>query len=138
MLRKALSVALAAALGAVLLIAQPAHASYGSCTTPHNLSFGYIGNGISQTTGFALTPLTPGCDAPYEGRNNTCAMFQLVVLWSPVTHESNVFGPWVKSCDTPQKLASSFSGWVRQGDSVYVRAQGEQNGSHNPGGTLFN
>lgn len=143
-MRKALSVALSLFLAAVgvFAVASPAHASYQACIVSHSLNFGYIGNtwdgytGVSQTSSFWLTPSSGGgCDAPYEGRNRTCSTFQLVVVTGRAGN--GIYGPWVRSCDTPQKMASGWGGWVSKGDAVFVRTRAEMDGSHNPGGSLF-
>lgn len=148
----ALLAAVACTLGVVVVDVAPAHAAYTDCATDHFLSFGWIGDstlggvtytGVSQTAGFQLEPETfnlyPGqiCQGPYEGQNSTCMTVRLVVLWSDVTHETGVPGPWVRSCWTGQLLASSFVGWVRYGDYVYVQARAEEDGDITPAGHLY-
>jgi hypothetical protein len=141
-------VSVALGMVAAFAVAGPAHADGISCaaspvTTDQFLSFGYIGTtpdgytGVSQTTGFFLTPSSSACDKPYEGHNSTCMTVRLVVLSSPYGDPTPAYGPWVRSCWSPQGLASGWGGWVKHDDGVYMQARAEQDGDTTPAGHAF-
>lgn len=95
--------------------------------------------GVTQSIDIVLDGTTPagqGCDAPYEGTNTTCLTTRLVVWYRPGVGFVTVHGPWVRSCWTPQKLASGWGGWLHRGDYVNLQIRAEQDGSHTAAGQL--
>lgn len=62
------------------------------------------------------------CNAPFLGHSSTCGQYRLVVD-RPFSPDN--FGPWVRSCWTPQALASGFGGWVHWGDNITIEQMAE-------------
>jgi hypothetical protein len=123
--------------------AAPAQASVNSCTVSHYMEFSWVGNtsdgytGVSRTESYQTIPYTLDCDKPYEGHNSTCFTGRLIMLYSPTTGASNVFGPWVRTCWTPVAMASQWGGWVHKGDYIFFEARAEQDGGTTPNGWAF-
>jgi hypothetical protein len=129
------------ALTALLVAGAPAHAAdYNSCEPKQQMTFAFVGTttdgytGVSRSQTFQFNYSTPGCPRPYEGNNSDCGTFRLVVLTSPQrNYQSNIRGPWFRSCWTPQAAASQWDGWVwhsfaDNGDWVFYEGRAWQSG----------
>lgn len=146
----ALAMALVSLGGVVVVSGTPATAAPGDCVNFHATNYGFLPNngtttiggqtftGVSQTGGFQLSPATVGCDKPYAV-HNVCSTTRLIRFYRPSNNDSSLaIGPWVRVCTLKTALASGLGGWVQQFDDVYMQTRAEADGSHNPGGYLYN
>jgi hypothetical protein len=115
--------------------AAPANAGVEQCQPMAQLTFHFVGTtsdgytGVSRSQVFRFLPTTADCPRPYEGVNNDCGTFRLVVLESPARGgEANIVGGWFRSCYTPQAAASQWDGWVWRGDYVFFEGRAWQSG----------
>lgn len=104
-----------------LVVASPAHAAYTNCVDQLlSIDVGpYVArDGANVTRSEQFWHVSGGpCDRPYVGHSQQCATFRFVVWNSPMP---DTYGPWFRSCWTPQPGASSEGGWIRPGQIYYV------------------
>lgn len=103
-----------------LVVASPAHAAYTNCVDqPLTFATGpYVaGDGANVTRSYFNHINGGSCDRPYVGHSDQCATFRFVVWNSPMP---DTYGPWFKSCWTPQPGASGEHGWISVGQIYYV------------------
>jgi hypothetical protein len=83
---------------------------------------------------FAAPDHAPACGRLYLGGLTTCGSYRLVV-WDAAAGAA--FGPWIRSCSTPQALASSLTGWIAPGDVLWIEQQSRSGEPMAPQFTLY-